>query len=128
MKFYSQILTLIAAFFGMNSESTEAEIHQRLEEAGTLEDMRAQIRHEFEQQITDLEDQNQQLQDQLNAITTERDELQQQVSDQQARITELEQEPAESHTGGQTETNANENAPWLNSSINQRAMKLFPSA
>lgn len=128
MKFYSQILTLIAAFFGMNSESTEAEIHQRLEEAGTLEDMRKQIREEFEQQLQDLEDENQQLQDQVNTLTGERDDLQQQVSDQQARITELEKEPAESHTGGQTETSAHENEPWLNSSINQRAMKLFPSA
>jgi septal ring factor EnvC (AmiA/AmiB activator) len=128
MKFYSQILTLVAAFFGMNSESTEAEIHQRLEEAGTLEDMRAQIRQEFEQQIREQNEEIQSLGSQLAAVSEERDALQQQVNEQEERIAELEKEPAENHTNGQKETSAKEETPWLNSSINQRAMKLFPGA
>jgi septal ring factor EnvC (AmiA/AmiB activator) len=128
MKFYSQILTLVAAFFGMNSESTEAEIHQRLEEAGTLEDMRTQIRQEFEQQIREQNEEIQSLGSQLAAVSEERDALQQQVNEQEERIAELEKEPAENHTNGQRENSAAEDAPWLNSSINQRAMKLFPGA
>ena len=128
MKFYSQILTLVAAFFGMNSESTEAEIHQRLEEAGTLEDMRTQIRQEFEQQIREQNEEIQLLGSQLAAVSEERDALQQQVNEQEERISELEKEPAENHTNGQKETSTKEEALWLNSSINQRAMKLFPGA
>ena len=41
-KFYSETMNGLAAFFGLNAdETTEAELHQKLIEAGTLENIKA---------------------------------------------------------------------------------------
>lgn len=40
-KFYSEIMNSVSAFFGLSEEATEAEIHQKLIEAGSLAEIRA---------------------------------------------------------------------------------------
>lgn len=109
MKFGTEILTLIANFFGWNTESTEAEIHENLRnQEGTLEELRASIRTEVEAEFQARLDQSA---TELQAVQTGEAEVRNQLDRAQARIGELEAEvielkkkPAEQHTNGSTET------------------------
>lgn len=57
MKFYTQILTALAAFFSM-PDASESELHQALADAGTLdqikENAKADAKAEFETMVNDL--------------------------------------------------------------------------
>jgi peptidoglycan hydrolase CwlO-like protein len=93
-KFYTEIMGGIARFFGM-ADATEAEIHQRLTDAGTLEEIQAKANQDavaavqakmdgFEQQLADL----QKSVSDFQAATAAKDErigqLEQSVSEMQA--------------------------------------------
>lgn len=55
-KFYTAILAAIANFFGKEADDmTEAEAHDQLTKAGTMNDLRAAVRKEYEQQLAELE-------------------------------------------------------------------------
>lgn len=109
MKFGSEILNLIAVFFGWSTDSTEAEIHENLRnQEGTLEDMRTQIRAEV---TAEFQAQLDQANTDLLAIQTGEAEVRNQLDRAQTRIGELEAEvdrlskaPATTHTQGSTET------------------------
>lgn len=57
MKFYTQILTALAAFFSM-PDASESELHQALADAGTLDQIKekakADAKAEFETMVNDL--------------------------------------------------------------------------
>lgn len=87
-KFYSQIMNGMAAFFGMDAEeTTEAELHQKLVEAGTLENMRAAALQEandaVKAEMADFKTQLESLQTQFNDLKTD-------AESKGAKVTELE--------------------------------------
>lgn len=89
-KFYSEMMNSLAAFFGLNAEeTTEAELHQKLIEAGTLESIRAAALNEaneaVKQQMTDF-------QTQLAALTAQVEGLQTDADAKTAKVAELETE------------------------------------
>lgn len=87
-KFYSETMNALAGFFGLNAEdTTEAELHQHLTEAGTLENIRAAA----------VADANAAVQTQMANFQTQLSDLQAQLATLQAdaeskgeKVTELE--------------------------------------
>lgn len=89
-KFYSETMNSLAAFFGLNAEeTTEAELHQKLIEAGTLESIRAAATKEANEavaaQMTDF-------QTQLAALTEQVEGLQADATEKAEKVGELETE------------------------------------
>lgn len=86
--FYGQIMNSLAAFFGLDAEeTTEAELHQQLSEAGTLAGIRAAATAEalegVKTQMTDIETKLADLQTQFDAMKADTDA-------KAGKITELE--------------------------------------
>lgn len=150
MKWYTQILSSVATFFGLSQESTEAEVHEHLAEfeGKTLDEvveLRLQERtSELEQranlleqerdaalaQAQDLENNMNSTQSELNkqieALNTRLEEKDQEVDALQAKIAQLEESAAGEHTGGRREKQENTNTqPWLNSPVNRRAIRAY---
>ena len=89
-KFYAEIMNGMATFFGLNAEeTTEAELHQQLIEAGTLENIKAAALNEanaaVKQQMADF-------QTKLDALTTQVEGLQTDADAKAAKVGELETE------------------------------------
>ena len=89
-KFYSETMNGLAAFFGLNAdETTEAELHQKLIEAGTLENIKAAALNEANaavmQQMADF-------QTKLDALTAQVEGLQTDADAKAAKVGELETE------------------------------------
>lgn len=126
MKFYTAIVKLLINYFGLEADSTEAEVHDKLSSAGTLADMRAEIRAEFEQQIKAQEDQINDLTGKLEAAQQEEKRLAGQVKQLSDQVEELKKNPAEEHTKGEKEAVSSkaDDKPWLKDPINQRAKRL----
>lgn len=75
-KFYSETMNALAGFFGLSAEdTTEAELHQHLTEAGTLENIRgaavAEANAAVQTQMADFQTQLSDLQAQLAALKTD---------------------------------------------------------
>mgnify|MGYP003524842698 CR=1 FL=1 len=52
-KFYSETMNGLAAFFGLNAEeTTEAELHQKLIDAGTIENIKNPALNESNAEVT----------------------------------------------------------------------------
>jgi len=63
-KFYSETMNALASFFGLDAEtSTEAELHQKLVDAKTIEDVRTQA-------VADMKTQMESFQNQLSELNT----------------------------------------------------------
>lgn len=122
MKFYAQILQAVIAFFALDAESTEAEVHDKLSSAGTLEDMRNQISQEYADRIAALEGQVADLTAKLDAAEAENTSLKSGVAVLEGEIEVLKRQPAASHSDGDKEAApAGQEKPWLKLAINQRA-------
>lgn len=116
MKFGTQILTLITRIFNLAADSSESEIHQSLSTMKTMDEQRAEIRTEFESQLTELaglKAGDVHLRTQIDTLTARITELEAQVAERDASITTLNativtlgKQPAVPHTGGGTEANA----------------------
>lgn len=126
MKFYTAIIKLLVNYFGLEADSTEAEVHDKLSSAGTLADMRAEIKAEFEEQIKTQEGQIKDLSDKLEAAQQEEKRLVGMVTQLTAEVEELKKNPAEEHTKGEKEAapSKTDEKPWLKDPINQRAKRL----
>lgn len=87
-KFYSETMNSLAAFFGVNAdETTEAELHQKLIEAGTLESIRAAATKEANDAVTA---QMEEFQTKLDALTAQVEGLQADADAKTAKVAELE--------------------------------------
>ena len=87
-KFYSELMNGFATFFGLNAEeTTEAELHQQLIEAGSLAEIRANAMNEANatvmKQMADF-------QSQLDALTAKVGELESDAEAKGAKVIELE--------------------------------------
>jgi predicted RNase H-like nuclease (RuvC/YqgF family) len=116
MKFGTQILTLITRIFNLAADSSESEIHQSLSTMKTIDEQRAEIRTEFESQLTELAELKAgdvTMRTQIDALNTRITDLEAQVTERDttiatlnATIVTLGKQPAVPHTGGGTETPA----------------------
>lgn len=89
-KFYSEIMNGIAAFFGVKAEeSTEAELHQLLVDAKTLEHVRTQAVEEMQSKMTGFETQLSDLNTRFQALETVNAEQLSTIESQGAQITTL---------------------------------------
>lgn len=114
MKFTTQIYTLITRIFGLAADSSEAEIHATLSDMKTMPEMRAEIRAEFETQLTELaglQAGDVELRTQIDTLNDRITELEAEVTQRDATITSLNaqvvalgKKPAEAHTAGSTDT------------------------
>ncbi len=92
-KFYSEIMTGMAAFFGLNAdERTEAELHQQLTEAGSLEEIRAVALKEANDMV---QAQMAEFQTKLDALQTGFDSLK---TDAESKAEQVEQLTADLET------------------------------
>jgi len=78
-KFYSEIMNGLSAFFGLEADdATEAELHQKIVEAGTLENIRAAALNEanaaVQSQMADFQSQLDALQSKMTALYDEVEE------------------------------------------------------
>lgn len=86
-KFYGQMMNTLAAFFGMDAaETTEAELHQKLVDAGTVEQIETEAAEKvgakmtaFEEQVGGLQAQFEALQSQFDTLKTESEERAQKI-------------------------------------------------
>ena len=150
MKWYTQILASVATFFGLSQDSSEAEVHETLAEyegktldevvESKMQERTAQLEERanlLEQerdaalaQAGELEDtlestQNE-LEERIEALNTQLQEKDQEVDALQSKIESLEEQAAGAHAGGRRETQADTNdRPWLNSPVNQRAVRAY---
>lgn len=145
MKWFNEILTATKAFFGMEHDATEQEVHEKLTSMKSINDMRAAIEAEEAQRYgaqiqaeaaraTAAEQRAQELEEQLNAANTALDQLRNSVTQLRtdaeslrARITELEKLPAATHTDGQTSAAVSTDAaekPYHRNPIYQRAQQI----
>lgn len=104
-KFYSQIMNGMASFFGVDAEeTTEAELHQKLIEAGTLENIRAEALNEanatvmakmadfqttldgLQSQLTDLQTDAQSKAEKVDELETELETVKGQLSEKDGEI------------------------------------------
>jgi septal ring factor EnvC (AmiA/AmiB activator) len=114
MKFGTQILTLITRIFNLAADSSESEIHQSLSTMKTMDEQRAEIRAEFESQLTELaglQAGDVTLRTQIDTLTARIAELETTVAERDASITTLNativnlgKQPAVPHTAGGTDT------------------------
>ena len=82
--FYSQIMNQACTFLGINAdETTEAEVHQGLADAGTLEGVRAQAVSDMEAKMSGFEAS-------LSALTAEVETMKAQISEKDTAIAALE--------------------------------------
>lgn len=89
-KFYSETMNGLAAFFGLSAdETTEAELHQKLIEAGTLESIKAAALNEANATVMA---QMAEFQSKLDALTAQVDGLQTDADAKAAKVGELEAE------------------------------------
>lgn len=89
-KFYSETMNGLAAFFGMNAEeTTEAELHQKLVEAGTLENIRAAATKEANDAVAA---QMADFQTKLDVLTGQVENLQADADAKTVKVGELETE------------------------------------
>ena len=89
-KFYSEMMNGLASFFGLDAEeTTEAEVHQKLTEAGSLAEIRAAALQEANDavsaQMTDF-------QGQLSALTSQFNDLKADADAKATKVDELETE------------------------------------
>jgi len=82
--FYSQIMNQACTFLGINAdETTEAEVHQGLADAGTLESIRTQAVSDMEAKMSGFEAS-------LSALTAEVETMKAQISEKDTAIAALE--------------------------------------
>lgn len=87
-KFYSEMMNGLASFFGASAEDvTEAELHQKLIEAGTLESVRAAALQEANEAVTA---QMADFKSQLAALQSGFDDLKADSEAKAAKVVELE--------------------------------------
>lgn len=99
-KFYSQTMNALAAFFGLNAEdTTEAELHQHLTDAGTLEGIHTDAAERvaakmdaFETQMADFNAKFSEMEDRLSALQTENEERGQKIEALTGQIATLQGE------------------------------------
>jgi chromosome segregation ATPase len=82
MTWTEQVLAMLATWFNRSDNPTPQEIHQEMENVGSLEGLRASIREEIEAQSRE----------QIQTLTEARSNAEAQLSTAQSRITELETE------------------------------------
>lgn len=126
-KFYNQILSTLAGWLNLGSDATEAEVQEAMADLGTREEMQTAIREEV---AAEMQGQIDALQGQVDTLTEQATQLQEQLdaANEQntahlAEIEELKQQPAEAHTQGSSNQDANKDKPWLNNPINQKLLK-----
>ena len=146
MKWYTQILSSVALFFGLSQESTEAEVHEKVSEyqGKTLDEVVNAKMEEHAQELNDklqlaeaerdaaLKEKEQASSD-LEKANAEKEELEKEIEEQnqkiqelEARVAELEEEPAGDHSAGKRETQEQgKDKPWMTSSVNKRAMATY---
>jgi len=139
MKFYEKILKNTRRFFGMDSEASEAEVDQKLEEAGTLEAFQASIKASIEASMQreldelnaekeSLESINQQQAEKIDQLQQVINEANQKISEMQARIDELEKKPAVDHTSGNSSDDGKAKEPlWMRNPINRKVASIYAS-
>lgn len=89
-KFYNEMMNGLASFFGLDAnETTEAELHQKLIEAGTLESIKAAALNEANAAVMQ---QMAEFQTKLDALTAQVEGLQTDADAKAAKVGELETE------------------------------------
>lgn len=126
MNLYDTILKNTRRFFGMDSEASEAEVDQKLEEAGTVEAMKATLKKEVEAEMqTEIDDEkakNTTLETANTGLTKEVKDLKADLKTAKEEIEELKKEPGEKHTGGETsEEGKKKEKSWMKNPINMKA-------
>ena len=87
-KFYNEMMNGLASFFGLDAnETTEAELHQQLTEAGSLSEIRATATKEANEAVAA---QMADIQTQLAALTTKVGDLETDAEAKAAKVSELE--------------------------------------
>lgn len=89
-KFYSEMMNGLASFFGLNAdETTEAEMHQQLIEAGSLSEIRAAALKEANEAVAA---QMADFKTQLETLQTSFNDLKADAESKGEKVTELEQQ------------------------------------
>lgn len=99
-KFYSQTMNALASFFGLDAENTtEAELHQALTDAGTLESIHAEAAEKvadkmtaFESQMADFNAKFSEMESRLLALQSENEERGQKIEALTGQIATLQGE------------------------------------
>ncbi len=99
-KFYSETMNALAKFFGLDAENTtEAELHQHVTEAGTLESIRAEAAEKvadkmtaFETQMADFNAKFAEMETRLSALHAENEERGQKIEALTGQIATLQSE------------------------------------
>ncbi len=99
-KFYSQTMNALASFFGLDAENTtEAELHQHLTDAGTLESIHADAAEKvsakmdaFETQMADFNTKFSEMENRLSILQSENEERGQKIEALTEQIATLQSE------------------------------------
>ena len=122
----NEILANAKRFFGLNTDASEAEVDQKLEEAGTEDALRAHLKkelnQEFEVKIGALNTEKEVQEQKAIELASEVSTLKQELSAAYEKVKTLEQGTQEDHSGGFEEDQGGAKTPiWMSNPVNQKA-------